>query len=417
MDKKIDPSIRRRATRRRLLRAGVAVAAAAGAIIAIAGSLEGGVKRSDLQLATADRGELETTVVAQGRIVPAHEEIVNSPVSTQVLRVYAQPGDSVKAGMPLLLLDLESQEAEYSKALDSHRVACQELERERLASKTLLSELSTQIEVKEMEVSRLAIEVDNERRLDSLGSGTGDRVRQAETAYATGKLQLRQLREKLANERAATRAAEEVQSLRVSSSARDLEMMASTLRRASIPAPRDGVVTYLVSDIGTQLAAGTKVAVVADLSRFRLTGEVPEGSSDRVAVGSRVTARVGGAEFGGTIVNVTPQAKGGVIDIAASLDDPGNPRLKSGLRAELYISYGYRDNVARIPAGNYFSGPGDYELFVANSDGTRLEKRRVKLGGSNRNYVEVVSGIAPGEQVAIGDMEQWRKHKKLKIKD
>ena len=43
-----------------------------------------------------------------------------------------------------------------------------------------------QAKVKEMDVNRLHAEVINERRLDSIGSGTGERVREAEFAYETG---------------------------------------------------------------------------------------------------------------------------------------------------------------------------------------------------------------------------------------
>ena len=65
--------------------------------------------------------------------------------------------------------------------------------------------------------------------------------------------------------------------------------------------------------------------------------------------------------------------------------------------------------------GPYYKGAGDYDLFVADGAG-RLEKRRVKLGDSNRSHVEVVSGLQPGDRVATGDMEQYRKYSKLKIK-
>ena len=55
-----------------------------------------------------------------------------------------------------------------------------------------LNYLEMQAKVKEMDVNRLHAEVINERRLDSIGSGTGERVREAEFAYETGRLQLEQ---------------------------------------------------------------------------------------------------------------------------------------------------------------------------------------------------------------------------------
>ncbi|MDE6424095.1 MAG: N-acetylmuramoyl-L-alanine amidase, partial [Muribaculaceae bacterium] len=49
---------------------------------------------------------------------------------------------------------------------------------------TYLTDLHMRIRAKEMAVSHLKEEVANERRLDSIGSGTGDRIREAELAYS-----------------------------------------------------------------------------------------------------------------------------------------------------------------------------------------------------------------------------------------
>ena len=73
-----------------------------------------------------------------------------------------------------------------------------------------------------------------------------------------------------------------------------------------------------------------------------------------------------------------------------------------------------KDSVLRIANGNYYLGPGEYELFV--KQGNELEKRKVRLGDSNFELVEVVSGLHPGEEVVISDMNTYKNKNKLKIK-
>ncbi len=415
MDKIIDKKQLRIEKRNLILKwCGIAsVAIAAVAVLLL--TFEKSVSERDIHIATVDTGPLETTVTASGRIVPAFEEIINSPVDTRILKVFVHPGDSVKEGMPLLQLDLESAETNYRKLLDEQQMKQQELTQLKLNNSTQLSELAMQIEVKQMQVSRMKIDVENERRLDSLGSGTGERVRQAETAYMAGTLELKQLREKLANEKLRSRAAEKMQILSVSSFEKDLALMRRTLDLGRIPAPHSGTVTFISNEIGSRIAAGEKVAVVSDLSRFKINGEVPEGSSDRVGIGAGVKARIGNTELTGTVTNITPQAKSGVVSFSVSLDDASNSKLRSGLRTELYVSYGYKDNVTRIPSGQYFKGPGDYGIFVMDGD-SHLKKRKVQLGDSNREYVEVVSGLQPGDKVVVSDMEEYKNSDKLKIK-
>lgn len=416
MDKIIEKSDIRRATVRRwLIRAAWIVPVAALAIWGISAIGGKSVKSSDITFATVERGPLETAVAASGRIVPAREEIVISPVASRILAVYAQPGDSVSEGMPLLQLDLQEAETSYRNLRDSYQVKQNQLTQLRLANRSTLDELDVLINIKEMEVNRLAITVDNERRLDSLGSGTGDRVRQAQTAYATGQLELKGLRRKLANERERLASLEDAALLELGNSQRELEMMKYTLSQGRIPAPHDGILTYLSNSIGSTVAAGEKVAVVGDLSNFKVSADVPEGSSYKVRQGSEVIVRLGNNELRGTVANVEPQSTSGAVPFTVTLDDATNPRLRPGVRVQVYVSYGFRDDVIRIPSGNYYSGPGMYNLFVADGTST-LVRREVKLGDSNRQWVEVTDGLMPGDKVVTTDMEKFEKYSKLKIK-
>ena len=68
----------------------------------------------------------------------------------------------------------------------------------------------------------------------------------------------------------------------------------------------------------------------------------------------------------------------------------------------------------RIANASYYVGRGDYELFVLDSK-NEIVKRKVKLGDSNFEYVEVVSGLQPGDQVVVSDMSSYKNKNKLKV--
>ena len=44
-----------------------------------------------------------------------------------------------------------------------------------------------------------------------------------------------------------------------------------------------------------------------------------------------------------------------------------------------------------------------------------IVKRKVKLGDSNFEFVEVVSGLQPGDQVVVSDMSSFKNKNKLKV--
>lgn len=416
MDREIPKEERMRERRKAWIKWG---SIAAGVIVVVAvllSMMRKSVNASDITLAVADKGTIETSVNASGKVVPAFEEIINSPIATRIVEVYSREGDSVKEGTPLLRLDLQSAETEINQLRDERRMKQYELEQTRLNNHTYLSSLEMQIKVKEMDVNRKKVEVANERRLDSLGSGTGDKVREAELAYNTGRLELEQLRQQLANERQVRDASYKMKGLELDIFDKNFAEKMRTLEDARIRSPRAATLTYINNQIGQQIGQGEKVAVISDLSHFKVNADIADSYGDRVSVGSHAIVKIGKTRLEGTVSNVTPLSKNGVISFTVKVDDDDNERLRSGLKTDVYVMCDIKDEAVRIAMGPYFKGPGDYDLFVQTGDG-ELEKRNVRLGDSNFEYVEVLSGIKPGDKVVVSDMSNFKNSKKLKIND
>lgn len=415
MDREIPKAELQAAARKRYLKIGISVIAVVAAIFFITSMLRSGVKERDLKFSDVDRGTIETSVNASGKVVPAFEEIINSPINTSIVEVYCKSGDSVSAGTPLLRLDLQSTETEMNKLNDQLQMKHLELEQTRLNNNTYLDNLSMQVKVKEMSVNRLAAEVSNERRLDSLGSGTGDRVREAEFAYNTGVLELAQLRQQLANERLVKDAEYKSKQLDLSIYEKNLGEMRRTLDDAQIRSPRTATLTYINNEIGSRINQGERVAVISDLSHFRVDAEIADSYGERVAVGANANVKVGREVLKGHVANVTPLSKNGVISFTVVLDRDDYPRLRSGLKTDVYVMCDVKEEVLRIKNGSYYLGPGNYELFIVIGD-DELVKRKVRLGDSNYEWVEVIDGLSPGDRVVINDMSDYKNSKSLKLK-
>lgn len=407
---------RRKAAFRKYLKIAGVFAALAAVIVVVILVMGDSVKSSDIVISKAERGVLESSVSATGKIVPLYEQAIVSPVGTRIMEVYCNEGDSVEAGESLLRLDLQSAEADYQRMADEVSMKKNEIEQESLNSATYLTDLEMKVKVKEMSLGHLKAEVANERRLDSIGSGTGDRIRQAELAYSTARLELDQLKTQLANEKKAHAVAYRSKQLEGTISARNLETMGRTLDDARVKAPRKGTVTWLNKNLGTSIGAGEKLAVVSDLGHFKIEGEIPESSSGKLAVGFPVNVRINRNTVRGRIGTISPQSQNGTVQFTVFLDDDSGKLLRSGLRTDLNVVFDVHEGVVRIPNGTYFQGPGAYSLFVKTSDG-HLEKRSVTLGDSNFDYVEVTSGITPGEEVVVSDMSRFAKRKSLKLED
>ena len=372
------------------------------------------VERKSLIISEVDRGTIDVSVSATGRIVPAFEEIIVSPISSQILEVYAHSGDSVDVGTPLLRLDLQSAETDYAKALDELEIKRQQMAQLKANTETQLSDRKMQIEVEEMKLAGLEAQLRNELYLDSLGSGTRDRVRQAETALKTAQLHLNQLRQQYANEQKVKQADLRMQQLQNSIFEKGLSEKRRTLDDAKIRSPRRATLTYINTDIGSTVSAGQKIAVVSDLSHFKAECEISDSHSERVRVGGAVILKIGKERLTGTINTVTPLSQSGAITFTVVPDNMSHPRLRSGLRAEVFVITSIKDDVLRIRNGSFYSGPGDYTLFVVKDKELRVKS--VKLGECNYDYIEVLSGLDLGEQVVVNDMNKYKGKEKLKVK-
>lgn len=371
-------------------------------------TLRPSVNRSEIITAEADTGLLDITVQASGKVVPAYEEAIISPVTATIIEVYRMPGDSVKEGEPLLRLDLEATENEVNKQRDERQKQVYGIEQQRLDNETRLTNLEMSIRVKEMAVNRLEAEMANERRLDSIGSGTGDRVREAELAYKTGRVELEQLRRQLVNERKALSATVNSRKLDLSILDKNLNQQLRILEDAKLKAPRNATLTYINTNIGERVNQGEKIAALADLTHFRIDGEIAETNGKYLTNGGRATVRIARKNYNGRVVNVSPLSSEGSVKFSVIIDEDASDALRSGLSAEIYVVREEKGTVTRIPIGPYYTqGAGQYQLYVETSPG-EIEKRTVQLGDANYEFVEVISGLQPGEKVVVSDMSSHK---------
>ncbi|WP_294628799.1 efflux RND transporter periplasmic adaptor subunit [uncultured Bacteroides sp.] len=415
MDREIPKQVRQKERNMKIIRyslVGVAVVVVVGVLISLTRT---GVAEKDLVLSTVDKGVIEVSIGASGRVVPAFEEIINSPIHSRILEIYKKGGDSVGVGTPILKLDLQSTETQYRKLLDEEQMRRYKLDQLRVNSQTKLSDMAMQIKVSAMKLDRMKVELRNEHYLDSLGAGTTDKVRQAELSYDVARLEYEQLCQRYKNEQEVAAAELKVQELDFNIFRKSLAEMKRTFEDAQIRSPRKAILTYINNQIGAQISQGEQVAVISDLSHFKVEGEIADTYGDRVSAGGRALVKMGGDKLEGTISSVTPLSKNGVISFGIQLKEDNHHRLRSGLKTDVYVMNAVKEDVMRIANGSFYVGRGEYELFVCDSE-SELVKRKVQLGDSNFDYIEVVSGLKPGDRVVVSDMSTYRNKGKLKLK-
>ena len=157
---------------------------------------------------------------------------------------------------------------------------------------------------------------------------------------------------------------------------------------------------------GAYVEAGAPLFHIADRARLWLDLRVAEFDAPRLGTPTGATFRVPGSE---TSVDVTPKngklvAVGGVVDPATRTVpvvfefSPEGLNLPIGMavQAQVYTAAA-RDAVA-IPASAVLDEAGTSVVFV-QTGGESFERRQVRLGSRDGDWVEVIDGLTPGSRV------------------
>ena len=91
-------------------------------------------------------------------------------------------------------------------------------------------------------------------------------------------------------------------------------------------------------------------------------------------------------------------------------------QLRSGQGLNLRLALSASANAVVVPRGAFFSSTGGNWVFVLNENGDQAFKRAVELGRQNPDYIEVVSGLEPGEQIISSSYESFKEYEQLRLK-
>lgn len=183
-----------------------------------------------------------------------------------------------------------------------------------------------------------------------------------------------------------------------------LEKQRKASQTIPIYAPQDGVVASLSVRDGMYIKPATRVMSLADLSSVWLLAEVFERQADWVEVNqpAEVTlAFLPGRTWEGRVEYIYPSLDPKTRTLKARLRFP-NPdeALKPNMYANVIIYGGPKDDVVVIPIEALIRTGREERVVIALGKG-RFESRTVRAGIESGEWVEVIEGVQPGEDIVV----------------
>lgn len=404
MDRALSAATHTSRQRRRWLILFLIAAVATGSVLAFRSVLRPSLKRTEVLTTAVETGDVEASLTASGTIIPGHEAVITSPIQSTIRRVALQVGEKVKPGQTILELDKELTTSSLARLQDEQQQNRNKNSQLQLQLQHSLNDLQSQEQVQQVKVRSLQSALHDEQYLLKIGGGTSESVRQAELNLRVAQLELQRLHEQIRNQRLANAADVRELGYTLQMQDRSITDLAGKLAQANISSQQPGVLTWVNEDLGATVNQGDALARVADLSSFRVRATISDTYADALHVGTPVVVRLNGTDLRGTISTVSPAVDKGVVTFYARLDDDHHPALRSNLRADVFVVTKAHHQVLRVKNGPFYQGGQEQKVFVVR--GNQAEQRTVHFGDSNFDYVQVRSGLQPGDEIIISDMKE-----------
>jgi HlyD family secretion protein len=178
-----------------------------------------------------------------------------------------------------------------------------------------------------------------------------------------------------------------------------LSIARGSLNQLNIRAPVAGQVSGFDIQLGQSLQQGERVGQIDSAGGNKLQADVDEFYLGRVSVGQTATADIEGKTYNLKVAKVYPQVRNGQFEIDLKFDGAEPDSIQRGQTVQAKLTLGDSKQAVLIPSGAFFNDTGGNWIFVVDSGGGGATRRPVTLGRRNAAFVEVLSGLKPGEQV------------------
>ena len=192
-----------------------------------------------------------------------------------------------------------------------------------------------------------------------------------------------------------------------------------------IISPVDGTITALAADENYRVNTQVNLLEIEDLTNVYVSTQVPEYSIKNLAVGQKaeVTLKSSDKKYQGTVTEVSTVSSDSSTDTAAYVDvkvkvdaTQLDKNFIPGFKASVKIITSSKQNVLSIPRTSIGEDEQGNKYVWKIVNGT-VKKIIIKVGESNQDLIEILSGIAKGDKILEIMSTTLKDGQKLKITD
>ncbi len=368
-----------------------------------------------IRTARVERGTLIRDVNVQGRIVAAVSPTLYSPAAgTVTLKV--QAGDPVSKGQVLAELVSPEVQSEYEREASGLAGLQSEFERQKIQAhkdQVRSQQVIDLAEVKLTAAKREMRRAEESFRIHVISQFDYEKFRDdlatAEVEYSHAKQDAELEKDSQQFELRSKQLAVEQQGLLVD----NLKRRVNDLTIRSTVA---GIVGNIVVDQKAVVSANQPLITVVDLGAFEVEVRIPESYADDLGIGMAAQVQYNAVTYAGELTSISPEVINS--EVVGRIRFVGNspPGLRQNQRVSARVVMDELKNVLTLQRGAFTDSAAGRIAFVIGSDGM-ARKRNITLGARSVNQVEIIDGLAEGEEVVISSIAEFQDKDVIRVVD
>jgi HlyD family secretion protein len=362
------------------------------------------VDRSRLSIAAVERGGFVRDIAADGQIVAAISPTLYTNVpGTVTLKVHA--GDTVSKGQVLAVVDSPDLTAKLSQEEATSAGLRIDWQRAMLDADQKLLHLRDAFNQAQVDQKTAQRELDRSRKAFELGSYTELQALKAEDSLEKAQFAFEQARMNYESQPKQNRF--DIDSKKTLFD-RQQYLVADLKRQVdglNVRSPVDGQVGQVQVADRASVAKDAPLLTVVDLSALEVEIKVTESLARDLRPGMTADLEGGGRHWQGSVSGVSPEVVAGQVTARLRFGNDKPAGLRQSQRLSVRIFIDRRDNVLMVDRGAFVDQEGGGFAYVVH--GNIAERRPVQLGAASITKVEILDGLAVGDQIVISGTDAF----------
>ncbi len=186
-----------------------------------------------------------------------------------------------------------------------------------------------------------------------------------------------------------------------------LEGVGQILDNLIIRSPIEGQLSTPPLFEGMAVNPGQRLGQVDKTGSYKVRTPIDEIYLPRISTGLKASAPFNGRDYELVITYIYPTITNGRFDVDMEFTGDIPEGIRRGQSMRMRIELGQSERGVLLPVGGFYKDTGGSWVYVLTENGSKAEKRNVRLGRKNTEYFEVLEGLEPGDEVVTSSYDNF----------